>query len=142
MPGPKSFFGRKANFVPKKSAPARRSSSLTSLNRLDESTYSAADLKVHLTGDPEASSKSVIRLKLGETDMAFDRDEATWFLGKDTIFSVSFIRSRNFTNGEALMHDVLCSEVCFALHCKESSRVSETVYSIRRSSADRIERGS
>ena len=82
MPGPKSLLRRKPSFNPKKSAPARRSASLTSLNRLDESTYSAADLKVHLTGNPEASSKSVIRLKLGESEMAFDRDEGTWFVGE------------------------------------------------------------
>ena len=82
MPGPKSLFGKKTSFVPKKSAPARRSASLTSLNRLDESTYSAADLKGHLSADPESSSRGVVRLRLGDSELAFDREEGTWFLGK------------------------------------------------------------
>ncbi|XP_065181078.1 protein chibby homolog 1-like [Sycon ciliatum] len=80
MPGPKSLFGKKTSFVPKKSAPARRSASLTSLNRLDESTYSAADLKGHLSADPESSSRGVVRLRLGDSELAFDREEGTWFL--------------------------------------------------------------
>ena len=77
---PSLFGSKKKSFRPSKKAPQRKSASLTSLNTLDQTIYSAADLQL----DPQAPGLGPVRLKVGEHELVFDHEEGAWFAGEWT----------------------------------------------------------